>query len=70
MTTTKITFLVEPEPDGGYVARALGTSIITQADDKPGLRDAVRDAVRCHEDGQDVPSTIRLCFVRGDTIVL
>jgi len=29
---TEIIFLVEDDPEGGYVARALGESIFTQAD--------------------------------------
>jgi hypothetical protein len=42
------------------MARALGQAIITEADDLPGLREQIRDAVRCHfEEGQR-PSVIRL----------
>lgn len=45
---TEIVFLVEEDPDGGFVASALGFSIITQADSFDELKIAVRDAVRCH----------------------
>jgi hypothetical protein len=45
---TEIVFLVEEEPEGGYMARALGESIFTQADDMVTLRQQVLDAVRCH----------------------
>ena len=41
-------FMVENAPEGGYVARALGASIFTEADDLEALREQVRDAVRCH----------------------
>ena len=45
---TEIIFLVELDEDGGYVAQALGESIITQADDLDTLKGEVRDAVHCH----------------------
>lgn len=45
---TEIIFLVEPDEDGGYVAQALGESIITQAEDLETLKKEVKDAVHCH----------------------
>ena len=45
---TEILFVVEEDPEGGYRARAVGESIVTQADDMSQLREMVRDAVRCH----------------------
>jgi len=56
----ELIFLVEHAPEGGYIARALGASIFTEAEDLEGLRGQVRDAVRCHfEEGQG-PRVIRL----------
>lgn len=58
---SEIVFIVEEDPDGGYTARSLGQSIFTQADDLESLREAVRDAVRCHfEDEAARPKLIRL----------
>ena len=66
---TKITFLVEEDPEGGYTARALGESIFTQADDMDALREMVRDAVRCHfPDESTRPKVIRLHLVRDEVI--
>lgn len=65
---TELVFLVEDAPEGGYLARALGASIVTEASDLPGLRIAVRNTVHCHFDGPNVPSTIRLHFVRDEVI--
>ncbi len=45
---TEIIFLVEDDPEGCYVARALGESIFTQADSIQELRELVKDAVHCH----------------------
>jgi hypothetical protein len=66
---TEIVFIVEEDPDGGYNARALGQSIHTQADTMAGLREAVRDAVRCHfPDEAARPKVIRLHSVRDEVI--
>ncbi len=62
----EIIFVVEQAPEGGYVARALGQSIFTEADDLVSLHDAVRDAVRCHFDEGQRPAVIRLHHVREE----
>jgi hypothetical protein len=62
----ELIFLVENAPEGGYTARALGASIFTEADDLDGLREQVRDAVRCHFDEDQKPRLIRLHFVREE----
>ncbi len=64
----EIIFLIEEAPEGGYVARALGESIITQVDAYEALHETVRDAVRCHFEEKDLPSLIRLHFVRDEVI--
>ena len=50
----------EDEAEGGLVARALGQSIVTQADSWEELRTNVRVAVRCHFEGGQAPRVIRL----------
>jgi len=64
----EIIFLVEQAPEGGLTARALGESIITQADSVAELHERVRDAVRCHFDEDKAPKMIRLHFVRDEVI--
>jgi hypothetical protein len=57
----EIVFIVEEDPDDGLTARALGESIFTEAGTIEELREAVRDAVRCHfEDPDSRPRVIRL----------
>lgn len=56
----ELIFLVQEAPEGGFTARALGESIFTEADDLDGLRQMVRDAVRCHFDEGRGPRVIRL----------
>lgn len=65
----EIVFLVEEAPEGGYMARALGESIFTEADTLLQLHDAVRDAVHCHFEEGKAPKLIRLHFVRDEVIV-
>ena len=66
---TEIVFVVEEDPEGGYRARAVGESIVTQADDMSQLREMVRDAVRCHfPDVSSRPKMIRLHFVSDEII--
>jgi len=66
---TEIVFVVEPDPEGGYVATAVGEAVVTQADDLDQLRANVRDAVRCHfPDERQRPKLIRLHFVHDEVI--
>ena len=68
---TEIVFLVEEDPEGGYVARALGEAIFTQAESLKEMEDQVRDAVRCHfGDSPNAPKAIRLHMVRDEVIAL
>jgi hypothetical protein len=62
----ELIFLAQEAPEGGFTARALGESIFTEADDLDGLREMVRDAVRCHFDEGKGPRVIRLHFVREE----
>ena len=66
----EILFVVEEAPEGGYTARALGESIITEADDMESLHERVRDAVRCHFDDSNAPKIIRLHFMKEEVLAL
>jgi len=61
----EIIFLVEESTEGGYTARALSFSIFTEADTMEELRNAVKDAVKCHFD-DDVQRIIRLHLVKEE----
>jgi hypothetical protein len=66
---TEIIFLVEDDLEGGYVAKAIGESIFTQADSIQELRELVRDAVQCHYSDQTTrPKLIRLHIVHDEVI--
>ncbi|HEY5635373.1 MAG TPA: hypothetical protein VIS77_00615 [Burkholderiales bacterium] len=65
---SEIIFVVEDDPEGGWVARAVGEAIFTQAASVEELHARVRDAVRCHFDEGVAPRMIRLHFVRDEVI--
>lgn len=65
---SEIHFIVEESPEGGFVARAVGADIFTEADDLPGLHAQVRDAVRCHFDEDQRPAMIRLHITREEAL--
>ncbi|MBV8186734.1 MAG: 2-oxoisovalerate dehydrogenase [Alphaproteobacteria bacterium] len=64
----EIIFVVEEAPEGGYLARAVGEAIFTEAESVPELHDRLRDAVQCHFDPGTAPKLIRLHFVRDEVI--
>jgi hypothetical protein len=66
----EILFVVEEAPEGGLIARALGESIFTEADDLESLHRQVRDAVHCHFDANKVPQIIRLHFTREELLAV
>ena len=52
---------MEDDPEEGYLAKAIGESIFTQADSLQELREMIKDAVHCHyPDEQNRRKLIRL----------
>ena len=68
MNMSEVVFLVEEDPEEGYVARALGESIFTQANTLDELRTMILDAVQCHFEEADRPKVIRLHIVRDEVM--
>jgi len=67
----ELVFVVEEAPEGGYIAKAIGESLITEADDLEALRREVADAVHCHfGDRPDRPKLIRLHMVKDELLAL
>ena len=64
----ELVFEVTQEGDGGYVAEALGESIITQADTWDELRSNVREAVTAFYFDQPAPARVRLHLVRDEVL--
>ena len=65
----EIVFVIEEAAEGGYIAKALGESIVTEADDLQALRLQIVDAVHCHfADEVSRPSIIRLHYVKDEIL--
>ncbi len=65
----EIIFWVEEDGEGGYIAKAIGESIFTQADSIQELRGLIKDAVHCHyPDEQNRPKLIRFHIVRDEVM--
>jgi predicted RNase H-like HicB family nuclease len=65
----EIIFLVEENPEGGFMAKAVGYSIYTEAETVNELKDMLKDAVLCHfEDEIERPKLIRLHHVKEEVI--
>jgi len=65
---TELIFLVNSDPEGGFTARALGESIFAEAETLAELRTNIRDAVKCHFDGNDAPQILRLHIVQEEVL--
>jgi len=65
---SEIHFIVEEAPEGGFVARAMGAEIFTEADSIDELHAQIRDAVHCHFDPEQMPSLIRLHITREEVL--
>lgn len=70
MMEKEIIFIVEESVDGGYEAKALGYSIYTEAEDLGKLKEAVKDAVRCHFEEAGLPHIIRLHLVKDEMVTI
>lgn len=67
---SELIFVVEEASEGGYVARALGQSIFTEAETLAELPEKVREAVRCHFEEGKAPKLVRLHHVREEVIAV
>ncbi len=66
--STEVIFLVEESAEGDYEARALGESIITEAETVDELKSNVKEAALTHYEEGKHPLVIRFHFVREELI--
>ena len=70
-TRMELIFEVREAEEGGYVARALGQAIFTEADTWQELRDNVLEVTSLHfEDAAESPKLIQLHFVKDELIAV
>jgi hypothetical protein len=65
----ELIFVVKESDEGGYIARALGVSIFTEAETMVQLREMVKDAVLCHFD-DNKKRIIRLHIVKDELLAI
>lgn len=69
LVVMELIFEVREAEEGGYVARALGHSIFTEAETWEELRGNVLEAASLHfEDAQERPELVQLHFVKDELI--
>ncbi|GLR17074.1 hypothetical protein [Portibacter lacus] len=61
----EIIFIVKESEEGGFIATALGYSIVTDGETMEELRNNVKESVQCHFD-VDGPKIIRLHVVKEE----
>ena len=61
----EIIFIVKESEEGGFIASALGHSIVTDGDTMEELRSNVKEAVHCHFDDNQ-KRLIRLHMVKEE----
>lgn len=66
----EVFFLVEESLEGGYVAKALGESIFTEADNMDDLKINIKEAVLCHFDEDKMPKIIRIHSVKEEVLTV
>jgi len=70
MNNSEIIFLIEESNEGGYEARAIGHSIYTEGEDLEDVKKNIKEAIQCHFDEGDIPSIVRLHFVREELMTV
>jgi hypothetical protein len=66
----ELIFEVREAEEGGYVARALGQAIFTEAETWQELRDNVLEVTSLHFDEAAMPKLIQLHFVKDELIAV
>ena len=66
----EVFFLVEESLEGGYVAKALGESIFTEAENMDDLKVNIKEAVLCHFDEDKMPKIIRIHSVKEELLTV
>lgn len=66
----EVFFLVEEAIEGGYIAKAVGEGIFTEADTMDELKVNIREAVQCHFEPEHLSKIIRLHLVKEEVIAV
>lgn len=67
---TSVTFIIDEIFTGGYTAKAMGVSILTEAESYEQIKENIKKAVHCHFESDELPKVIKLHFVKEEIISL
>lgn len=67
---TSVTFIIDEIFTGGFIAKAMGVSILTEAESYEQIKEKIKKAVHCHFEGAELPKVIKLHFVKEEIISL
>ncbi len=70
MAVNELMFLVQESAEGGWTAKALGESILTEGETIEQLRENIKDATICHFEEGKHPKIIRLYYVKEEWFAL
>jgi len=62
---SELIFIVEESDEGGFTAKALNEAIFTEAETLDSLKEAIKDAVKCHFD-DDKQRVIRMHYTKEE----
>ena len=62
----EIIFIVEESPEGGWIAKALGFSIFTEADSIDELKLNIKEAIGCHFENTEIPKILQLHYIKDE----
>jgi hypothetical protein len=63
-------FIIECTEEGGFVAKAIGHPMVMEAGTLDGIKDKIKDAVKCRFKEKDLPLNVRLHMVKDEVIAL
>lgn len=66
----EIIFQIEEDIEGGFFAKALGSSIFAQGDTMSELKLNIKDAVQFHFEAEEMPKVVRLYIVKQELMAV
>jgi predicted RNase H-like HicB family nuclease len=69
-TQPTLLFVVQEDPEGGYTAKAPGYGIYTQGETMDELLANIKEAIQCHFEEGDIPSSFTLHTIKREVVAL
>lgn len=63
-------FVVQEDPDGGYTAKAPGYGIYTQGETMDELLANIKEAIQCHFEEGQAPTSFTIHTIKREVVAL